>query len=755
MISDGDMEKKLENMNKITLSEEEKGTLWQRIWRAIITMPAEERGAHNELPRRFGFGAFFSWRQHMTGAIVGALITMSVFGGTAAYADRAKPGDFFFPVDLAVENVRFAVAGANKKPDLRVSFAAERVTEVESVLKKFKSVNKIALDASAQKEVVEKNTKTLATFSSPSTTTAVSSTSTPNAPRTNISIKTTDLEQAKKTLDFALEYLRKQKADLEAEGNSTAVATINMAIAHLTDLAANHIAELDRVEVKISDTSNASKQEIKIVSEDLKTTFKLKNGEGVKDGQVSIAFNVTSGEDEKNNKSGKDNRNNDNDRDDKHEDKKTTICYRGKNITIANQALWAHIKKGGKIGKCYEAPKDEVAPIIKNIETKPAVHEAKVSWNTNERAVGTLWYGTSSPVHISGADEALKIVVNNFDDDHTVTINNLSANTTYYFIISARDKSGNTTTSSQMSFKTLTAPVGDTSAPIISDIDVDAERTSAHVDWDTNENTTGAVWYGTTTPVVINKKTLRVRDNTSDDDHNVTLQSLSAGTIYYFLISARDSAGNSATSSTHNFITLSALDTAAPSISNLSSENITVTTAEVSFATNEGATSKLWYGTSASVNTGGTPQKTIGTATTTHSFNLTGLVGSTTYYFVVSARDAAGNTATSSTEHFTTLTPPDTTAPVISSIATTNIATTTATISWNTNENATSKLWYGTTTTVNTSDAPQLSINSGTMSYVFNLTGLTGTTTYYAIGSVRDTAGNTATTTGISFTTTN
>ena len=51
---------------------------------------------------------------------------------------------------------------------------------------------------------------------------------------------------------------------------------------------------------------------------------------------------------------------------------------------------------------------------------------------------------------------------------------------------------------------------------------------------------------------------------------------------------------------------------------------------------------------------------------TAHSVALTGLTGSTLYHFRVRSRDAAGNLAVSGDVTFTTLTPPDVTAPTVS-----------------------------------------------------------------------------------------
>ena len=97
-------------------------------------------------------------------------------------------------------------------------------------------------------------------------------------------------------------------------------------------------------------------------------------------------------------------------------------------------------------------------------------------------------------------------------------------------------------------------------------------------------------------------------------------------------------------------------------------------------------------------------------------------------------------------------TTPDTTAPVISGLSATNITSASAHIVWSTNENATGKVWYGTTNpVVATSTTPMVSSANLTTSHDFELTGLTASTTYYFVVESKDAANNTATSAGQSF----
>ena len=100
------------------------------------------------------------------------------------------------------------------------------------------------------------------------------------------------------------------------------------------------------------------------------------------------------------------------------------------------------------------------------------------------------------------------------------------------------------------------------------------------------------------------------------------------------------------------------------------------------------------YGTTTALGSSAT-----GAAGTSHSVPLTGLANGTTYYYRVTSADAAGN---STTDPVTASAPrtfaiADTVAPVITLVAATGSGTT-ATVTWTTNESATTQVAYGTTT---------------------------------------------------------
>ena len=136
-----------------------------------------------------------------------------------------------------------------------------------------------------------------------------------------------------------------------------------------------------------------------------------------------------------------------------------------------------------------------------------------------------------------------------------------------------------------------------------------------------------------------------------------------------------------------------------------------------------------------------------------HTAPLTSLAVSTTYYFVIKATDASTNATYSAQGTFTTSVAPDVTAPVITLFSVVPTGSTTASVSWSTNEAASSRAYYSTTSPVILGAAP--SVFDGALLSVrgINLSGLSASTTYYVVAESRDAANNVSTTSQSSFTT--
>lgn len=95
-------------------------------------------------------------------------------------------------------------------------------------------------------------------------------------------------------------------------------------------------------------------------------------------------------------------------------------------------------------------------------------------------------------------------------------------------------------------------------------------------------------------------------------------------------------------------------DTTAPVLSAPTVGSVATTTATVSWTTNEAATGKVYFGIVNPLVLGSASTQATTTLSTGHSFSLTGLSASTTYFYVVESKDAANNTGTSIQGTFTT-----------------------------------------------------------------------------------------------------
>jgi phosphodiesterase/alkaline phosphatase D-like protein len=170
-------------------------------------------------------------------------------------------------------------------------------------------------------------------------------------------------------------------------------------------------------------------------------------------------------------------------------------------------------------------------------------------------------------------------------------------------------------------------------------------------------------------------------------------------------------------------------------ISDVSAGNITETTATITWTTGEAATSQVEYGLAA----GDYPLLTTENTTpvANHSVDLTGLTAGTTYHYRVISRNALDLQGRSADNQFTT---PDLTAPVISAVSASVTGETTATITWTTNEPATSEVEYGTSTP-GYGSTTYLDTNLVT-SHSMDLTGLTSNTTYHYMVKSRDASTN-------------
>ncbi|MEZ4211261.1 MAG: DUF5667 domain-containing protein [Candidatus Paceibacterota bacterium] len=137
MIYDKDLEKT--NIKK--LSDAEKQLIW-----SSLSLEDKSKPQNNLL-------SIFNYKKYMVGLLIGLLI-LGGGGGVVAAANASVPGDSLYGVDLAVEKARIKLANSSEKKDeLRVKFANERVSEAEKVAKGSVNVRDIDLSSANVTEV--------------------------------------------------------------------------------------------------------------------------------------------------------------------------------------------------------------------------------------------------------------------------------------------------------------------------------------------------------------------------------------------------------------------------------------------------------------------------------------------------------------------------------------------------------------------------------------------------------------------------
>jgi hypothetical protein len=209
-----------------------------------------------------------------------------------------------------------------------------------------------------------------------------------------------------------------------------------------------------------------------------------------------------------------------------------------------------------KIGGNSSTTPDTTAPIITNISTTTRIGEAVITWNTNENADSTIYFGNNNPVNLNGSSTPI-VHKNDLTKNHKITLNGLSAGTTYYAVVTSKDKAGNNSTSSQISFTTKTPDTSsDNQSPVISNIVSVVSTSTIKVGWKTNEFATGKVYYSINTPVSTTSSAF-VESAALDTNHMLIVNGLSPVTVYHLIIESKDGANNKTESAEFLLTTLS------------------------------------------------------------------------------------------------------------------------------------------------------------------------------------------------------
>ena len=195
----------------------------------------------------------------------------------------------------------------------------------------------------------------------------------------------------------------------------------------------------------------------------------------------------------------------------------------------------------------------DVPAVIFSVNSSVSLTTATVTWSaTDDLGVSSVSfsYGTTPSYGSTGA----------VSGSYRADLTGLAINTLYYFRISVVD-TGAHTTEYTGTFSTLPPPA-DTTPPLISNVQVTVNITTATIKWDTNESADSQINYGLT-----NSYGSNYFDSAGVLAHGAPLTNLIPNTVYHFRVISTDSSGNGANTSDSTFTTLGD-NTPPPDVSN-------------------------------------------------------------------------------------------------------------------------------------------------------------------------------------------
>ncbi|HCO99546.1 MAG TPA: hypothetical protein DIT56_02995 [Candidatus Moranbacteria bacterium] len=350
---------------------------------------------------------------------------------------------------------------------------------------------------------------------------------------------------------------------------------------------------------------------------------------------------------------------------------------------------------------------DTAGPTITTVlSPMVTINQAAITWVTNEDATSQVKYSTTAGGPYTTLTEETTL-----QKGHTYIISDLdNVNSNYYYKVISRDIYGNDTTSAEYSFPMpLDASLNHPPLETITFEDVNPSMltdTAAVISFETDQVANCFVEYGAS-PSSYTYVPVQEKEDTYNKSHAIALTGMLFSTKHYYKVTCKDNLPDAVavSSDEKDFTTLDKMiaegsitggDNLPPTISNVKVSNIIGEGATITWDTDEKGNSTVRYGI-ANISESGAIDSIVNSDidnyVTTHSVVLTGLVPGTKYLYVASSTDAAGNIAQSSESSFTTASPSS-----ISSIKVESKNLGTATVSWETDQETTSTVEYGLST---------------------------------------------------------
>ncbi len=377
------------------------------------------------------------------------------------------------------------------------------------------------------------------------------------------------------------------------------------------------------------------------------------------------------------------------------------------------------------------APAIVFGPVITDISQTSAI----VSWSTNEPSTSSIAYNNGSQYRVLN-DNRLKRF-------HSMQLTGLSANTSYTVTVSSTDASGNDpAVSSPQSF--TTEGVADTTAPLIigRPAIIDITDSNAQVRWQTDENATALVRFGTSA----NALDKVVVDRGYQRQHSLTLTGLDPNTTYYLEVESNDLLGNTSSSSQLSFTTATSSTVVPKIITGPIVEQVSGSAITIGWSTNVSSDSRLVCESTSAI-----AEVNRSERVKQHRLTLVGLSFSTGYRCRIYSTDANGYIVSQSISTFTT-NEPDVSLPECLADPEVNAAANSAEIGWQSDKLTQAVVKYRA---VGASDWTQQTGSEFTREHLALLTGLTPNSDYEQQVVLTDTAGNQNACNTVTFTTGN
>ncbi|HJV34105.1 fibronectin type III domain-containing protein [Geomonas sp.] len=404
-------------------------------------------------------------------------------------------------------------------------------------------------------------------------------------------------------------------------------------------------------------------------------------------------------------------------------------------ITITNAATGAVIFSGSitdlqngqfNSGGVPSTPTLPAAPM--GVMATGGAGQVSLSWGAVSNATGYNIYWSTTAGVTTGNGTKIAATGNSFVQT------GLQAGTTYYYVITAVNAAGESAASAQASASTNAAPPVVTVPAAPMGVMAAGGTKQTTVSWPAVTGATSYnVYYSTSSGVTTTSGT-KLSGATSPS----VVTNLADSTTYYFIVTAVNSAGESAASVQVAATTL----TPAPApTAPAAPTGVTATgganQATISWQAVSGATSyNVYYSTTSGVTTTSGTRK----AGVSSPYVLTGLSAGTTYYVVVTAANAVGESAASAQASATTNAPPPA-IPAAPTGVTATGGTNQVTVSWPAVSGATSyNLYWSTKTGVTTTSGTKIS--GATSPYL--QTGLAAGTSYYYVVTAVNSSGESA-----------